>query len=46
VHYISDCGRGYFLPDWFLPSSEALYRFDMLMKEFVGYNVYKLTGKL
>ncbi len=46
VHYISDYGRGYFLPDWFLPSSEALYRFDMLMKEFVGYNVYKLTGKL
>ncbi len=46
VHYISDYGRGYFLPDWFVPSSEALFRFDMLMKEFVGFTVYRLTGKL
>jgi uncharacterized SAM-binding protein YcdF (DUF218 family) len=46
VHYISDYGRGYFLPDWFIPSSEALFRFDMLIKEFVGYAVYSLTGKL
>lgn len=46
VHYISDYGRGYFLPDWFMPSSEALFRFDMLIKELVGYAVYDITGKL
>lgn len=46
VHFISDYGRGYFLPDWFMPSSEALFRFDALVKELIGYMVYDITGKL
>lgn len=46
VHYISDYGRGYFLPDWFIPSSEALFRLDALTKEWVGYLAYAITGKL
>lgn len=46
VHYISDYGRGYFFPDFFIPSSEALFRFDALSKEWIGYLVYAVTGKL
>lgn len=46
VHYISDYGRGYYLPDWFIPSSEALFRLDALTKEWVGYLAYAITGKL
>jgi uncharacterized SAM-binding protein YcdF (DUF218 family) len=46
VHFISDYGRGYFLPDFFIPSSEALYRFDAIIKEWVGYIAYAITGKL
>jgi uncharacterized SAM-binding protein YcdF (DUF218 family) len=46
VHFISDYGRGYFLPDWFIPSSEALFRTDALLKEWFGYFAYAVTGKL
>jgi uncharacterized SAM-binding protein YcdF (DUF218 family) len=46
VHFISDYGRGYFLPDFFIPSSEALFRCDAIIKEWVGYLAYAITGKL
>jgi uncharacterized SAM-binding protein YcdF (DUF218 family) len=46
VHFISDYGRGYFLPDFFIPSSEALFRCDAIVKEWVGYLAYTITGKL
>jgi len=46
VHFISDYGRGYFLPDFFIPSSEVLFRFDAIAKEWVGYMAYAITGKL
>ncbi|MBL7812159.1 MAG: YdcF family protein [Bacteroidetes bacterium] len=46
VHFISDKGRHYTFADWILPSSEALFRFDAISKEWVGYLVYAATGKL
>lgn len=46
VHFISDYGRGYFLPDFFIPSSEALFRCDAIIKEWVGYMAYAITGKI
>lgn len=46
VHFISDYGRGYFLPDFIIPSSEALFRCDAIIKEWVGYTAYAITGKL
>jgi uncharacterized SAM-binding protein YcdF (DUF218 family) len=45
VHYISDYGRGYFLPDFFIPSTEAMFRFDALLKEWIGYFAYSVSGK-
>jgi len=46
VHFISDYGRGYSLPDFFIPSSEVLFRFDAIAKEWVGHMAYAITGKL
>jgi len=45
VNFLSDLGRGYVIGDYLMPSSEALYHFDALIKEWVGLIVYKLTGK-
>ena len=45
VQYISNPNRGYKINDFLLPSSEALFHFDALIKEWVGFCVYKITGK-
>lgn len=45
VQFISNPKRGYNVADFVIPSSEALYHFDALMKEWVGYMVYRITGK-
>lgn len=45
VQYFSNPNRGYIFSDYFIPSSEALKKFDALMKEWVGYLVYRISGK-
>lgn len=45
VQYFSNPNRGYIVSDYFIPSSEALKKFDALMKEWVGYWVYRISGK-
>lgn len=45
VHFISSKGRGYVFADFVLPSSQALFQFDALVKEWVGYLVYRISGK-
>lgn len=46
VNFISKCQRGYILADYLIPSSEALFRFDAAIKEFIGIIAYKITGKM
>jgi len=45
VQFFSNPARQYILSDWFIPSSEALQKFDALAKEWVGVVAYKLSGK-
>jgi uncharacterized SAM-binding protein YcdF (DUF218 family) len=45
VQYFSNPARQYILSDWFIPSSDALRKFDALAKEWVGVIAYKLSGK-
>ncbi|MCC7297656.1 MAG: YdcF family protein [Bacteroidia bacterium] len=45
VQFFGAPARGYILSDYFIPSSEALRKFDALMKEWVGFVVYRITGK-
>lgn len=45
VQYFSNPNRGYIISDYFIPSSEALKKFDALMKEWVGFWVYRMSGK-
>lgn len=45
VQYFSNPLRGYVIWDYFIPSTEALKKFDALSKEWVGYMVYRLNGK-
>jgi uncharacterized SAM-binding protein YcdF (DUF218 family) len=45
VHFVSKPERGYTLADWLIPSTEALLNFDAIVKEWVGYSVYRINGK-
>lgn len=45
VQFISDPGRGYIFSDYVMPSSQALSNFEVLIKEWVGYMVYRISGK-
>ncbi|MBS3914337.1 MAG: YdcF family protein [Bacteroidetes bacterium] len=45
VQFYSNPNRGYIFSDYILPSSEALNRMDAFVKEWVGYLVYKISGK-
>ncbi len=45
VHFYSKMSRGYNIADYILPSSEALYRWDAFIKEWVGFIAYKISGK-
>jgi len=45
VQFFSNPARHYILSDWFIPSSEALRKFDAMAKEWVGVVAYKLSGK-
>jgi uncharacterized SAM-binding protein YcdF (DUF218 family) len=45
VQFISNPKRGYIFSDYVVPSSEALFHFDALIKEWVGYAVYRISGK-
>jgi uncharacterized SAM-binding protein YcdF (DUF218 family) len=45
VQFVSNPNRGYIFSDYLVPSSEALFHFDAFIKEFVGYAVYRITGK-
>lgn len=45
VQFLSNPHRGYNAADFLLPSSEAMFHFDALVKEWVGYLVYRITGK-
>lgn len=45
VHYLSR-GGNYELKDWLLPSTEVLYHWELLIKEWVGMLAYKLSGKI
>lgn len=46
VQFMSNPNRGYIIGDFLVPSSEAMFHFDALTKEWVGYLVYKVTGKI
>jgi uncharacterized SAM-binding protein YcdF (DUF218 family) len=43
--FVSRTGRNNFLEDCLLPSSIALYRWDNLIKEWLGTLTYAITGK-
>jgi uncharacterized SAM-binding protein YcdF (DUF218 family) len=45
VHFMSR-GGNYELKDWILPSTEVLYHWELLIKEWVGMFAYKLSGKI
>jgi uncharacterized SAM-binding protein YcdF (DUF218 family) len=46
VHFLSRTSGSYELKDWILPSTEILYHWEVLIKEWVGMIAYKLSGKI
>lgn len=46
VHYLSRTSGSYEVKDWILPSTEILFHWEVLVKEWVGMLAYKLSGKV
>jgi uncharacterized SAM-binding protein YcdF (DUF218 family) len=46
VNFYSSPWHSFMWYDWVAPSTQALLNFDMVIKEWVGYLAYKLTGRL
>jgi uncharacterized SAM-binding protein YcdF (DUF218 family) len=46
VHFLSRTSGSYEFKDWILPSSEVLFHWELLVKEWVGMLAYQFSGKI